>query len=541
VKVLEAKHRPACIFAFLVTLYLLLFYRLGLLGLVGPDEPRYAQVAKEMSRSCDWITPRLHDEPWFEKPILLYWLVALNFKAFGISELAARLPSALSALVGCLTVFEIGRRWISFRCGLFAGLILATSPLYFSLARAASFDMLLTALLTLSLASLFFCLLDSNSAGTIPGSRPRIPLAFYFCLALAVLAKGPVALALVGISVLSFLLLQRRYGFSLDLGFIRGCAVVTLVALPWYGVCYYQNGWPFLREFILEHNLARFATDQFQHVQPLWFYGPVLFFGFFPWFFQALLGILRLLRRSRDTIGRAESLLWIWSAVPILFFSFSQSKLPGYILPALPPLAVLAAREWDRVFWKQPGEKSDRQFRIGAVFQAGVVLGIGLSLPLFVHKLTLQVGSSFFPVTFSFCVIGAIACLMTYRGQWTALFSTYVAGGVLVVILILHTLIPLLDPVESMRELARTMRTIGYSGEPVYLYKLSRRVQYGLDYYLDTKSRIIYADRDLTYPSQGSLFLLSPSTVDVSSLLLSSGVSVDFRFHDQRIIKAERR
>jgi 4-amino-4-deoxy-L-arabinose transferase-like glycosyltransferase len=140
----------------LLVSYLQFFHQLGGLGLVGPDEPRYAQVAREMAASGDFVTPRLHGEPWFEKPILYYWMAAAAFKALGVSELAARLPSAMAGLLGVVAVFLVGRHWVSTRCGLAAALILASSPMYLSLARAASTDMILTSALAMSLACIYF-------------------------------------------------------------------------------------------------------------------------------------------------------------------------------------------------------------------------------------------------------------------------------------------------------------------------------------------------------------------------------------------------
>src|SRR5262245_14689965 len=152
----RAKREFVALLVLLLVFYLQFFHRLGGLGLVGPDEPRYAQVAREMAASGDFVTPKLHGEPWFEKPVLYYWMAASAFKAMGLSELAARLPSALAALLGAFAILLVGSHWISRRAGLAAALILASSPMYFSLARAASTDMVLASSLTLGLACVYF-------------------------------------------------------------------------------------------------------------------------------------------------------------------------------------------------------------------------------------------------------------------------------------------------------------------------------------------------------------------------------------------------
>jgi 4-amino-4-deoxy-L-arabinose transferase-like glycosyltransferase len=205
------KSKSALLLLFAVFVHLQFFHQLGRLGLVGPDEPRYAQVAKEMAFSGDFITPRLYGETWFEKPILYYWLTALTYKTLGVSEFAARLPSAVAGLLGVMAVFWIGWRWISFQCGATAGLILAASPLYFSLGRAASTDMLLTSMLTLSLASLYLGLFEKSEAAQAAAGTSKGVYGFYGFVALAVLAKGPVGVVLAATSLVVFVLLTRQF------------------------------------------------------------------------------------------------------------------------------------------------------------------------------------------------------------------------------------------------------------------------------------------------------------------------------------------
>ncbi len=287
-------------------LYIQFFHGLGQLGLVGPDEPRYAQVAREMVVSGDFITPHLYGKPWFEKPILYYWLAAQSYRALGISEISARLPAAMSAIVLIFTVLTIGWKWRSPQCGIVAALMLASSPMCIAFGRAASMDMLLTAALTLSLAGFYFGLSITRRNGSVTQLQqresPRIWLcAAYFSLGVALLAKGPVSLVLVGFILIIFFTLRPETYSWRKLWLIPGGFLSLAVALPWYVLCFQANGWAFIREFVFQHNLARFATDRFQHSQPIWFFLFVIIVGFLPWTLQfgaVCIQDLRRLRRS---------------------------------------------------------------------------------------------------------------------------------------------------------------------------------------------------------------------------------------------------
>ena len=157
-----SRTRASYLLLLLPFIYVQIFYGLGTLGLVGPDEPRYAEVSKEMLRNGDYVTPRLSGEPWFEKPILYYWITTLSFHLFGLNESAARLASALAAVLGILAVVLVGYDWIGLRGGVNAALILSSCILYFSLARAASTDMLLTGTLTAAWAGFYFVLFPTE-------------------------------------------------------------------------------------------------------------------------------------------------------------------------------------------------------------------------------------------------------------------------------------------------------------------------------------------------------------------------------------------
>lgn len=326
----------AAIFSLLV-LYLAFFFRLGALPFVGADEPRYARIGEEMAQGADWVTPTLRGRPWLEKPPLLYWLDAASFLVLGSSEGAARLPIAVLGALTAVLIAWLGYRIADTRTGLFSGLILATSPLFVGLARSATTDIPLTAGLTAALVFAHRALTDRRLAW---------PILSGISLAAAALAKGPVAPVLFAGIVVLFALLRRRRSWS------GPQIVVALVsfgtaAVPWYWLIWQRQGYDFVLTFWLNHHIARFISDLHHHSRPVWYYLPILAAGFFPWILFAVpSGRRKVEAGERQDPDRL--FLWLWVGVPLLFFSLSSSKLAAYILPIFPPLAVLAARQWDR-------------------------------------------------------------------------------------------------------------------------------------------------------------------------------------------------
>jgi 4-amino-4-deoxy-L-arabinose transferase-like glycosyltransferase len=305
----------------LLILYLL---DLGSTGFLGPDEPRYASIGREMARSHDFVTPRLDGQPWFEKPPLLYWTTAA---ARGIlrlpDEWAARLPVALMSLAFLYFFFGVVMREFSARTALAATAILSTSAGWLAYSFAAVPDLPMTAALGAAmLIALFDTRLDSfHKRRTNPGYAAGA------LLGLAILAKGFVPLVLFAPL---FLIARRK-----RLAMIAGCLVV---AAPWYLLCWARNGTLFWHEFFWKHQVLRYFTPLLEHVQPWWFFVPVILAGLFPW--TPLAGLL-LRGKTYDDV-RVRSLA-LWLVYALLFFSVARNKLPGYVLPLMPPLAIVLA------------------------------------------------------------------------------------------------------------------------------------------------------------------------------------------------------
>jgi 4-amino-4-deoxy-L-arabinose transferase-like glycosyltransferase len=346
----------------LSTLYFCYFRNLAALGLVGPDEPRYAWIARDMQETGDWITPRLYGKPWFEKPPLYYWSAALSFKLFGVSETTARLPSAISALFATLALAWLALRLYGAETARWLLLLLPTTVGMIGFSHAAATDMPFAATLTIAMvfAAKLLNLVPSatpqeNSGTTSTSSRrsftsftSSLSFTSILCglfLGLATLAKGPVALILSGGAVLLWALFTKRWRDAVRCLHPAAIASFCLIALPWYILCARRNP-DFFRVFIIEHNFNRFLTPQFQHVQPFWFYIPILLVAFLPWtpllVVSASFGWFKIWHERK--LSPATSLFLCWSLFCLFFFSISKSKLPGYILPGIPAIGILLAR-----------------------------------------------------------------------------------------------------------------------------------------------------------------------------------------------------
>ncbi|MEO5860235.1 MAG: glycosyltransferase family 39 protein [Pyrinomonadaceae bacterium] len=334
------------------TLYVWIFaglivtvYFFGLtIPLVGPDEPRYAQVAREMWQAGDWVTPTLGGFHWFEKPALLYWLQIASYNIFGVGEFAARFGSALFGLGTIASLWLLGRS-VESRIGVvrfsdLLALIAASSIGIIVFARGASFDIILTFPITASLVS-YWLWERRNSVWALAG--------FYFFIGVALLAKGLVGIVFPFAIVTFYHLLSWKWPkTSLLLSLFWGTAISVVVASAWYLPMYITNGWEFIDEFFIQHHFQRYTSNKYFHPQPFYFFFwvlPLMTIPWLPFFFAgAWRGIKTAIRKVDDGEEDRSLVLFsfAWLLIPLVFFSLSGSKLPGYILPALPPCLILA-------------------------------------------------------------------------------------------------------------------------------------------------------------------------------------------------------
>jgi 4-amino-4-deoxy-L-arabinose transferase-like glycosyltransferase len=315
--------RLAAIAALLALLFLYL-PGIASFGLIGPDEPRYASIGRDMARSGDWITPRLWGSPWFEKPALLYWMIGGAFRLGLDEDYAPRLPVALFS-IACLIVFYWRlQREFGVEIAAIATAVLATSALWIGFSHAAATDLPMAATFALAV---FFLLPEIEGRSSTANRAAAGAL-----LGLSVLAKGLVPVVLL-IPFLWFTRTRWRSWFN-----PAAWVAFFVVALPWYILVTTANAQEFWKVFFLEHQLGRFASGALRHVQPFWFYVPVMIAALFPWtLFLPFVG-----RRGIYTDRRLRFLAAI-VIFGFVFFSASRNKLPGYVLPLIAPLCVLIA------------------------------------------------------------------------------------------------------------------------------------------------------------------------------------------------------
>jgi 4-amino-4-deoxy-L-arabinose transferase-like glycosyltransferase len=488
----------SALFASLIIL-ICFFSHLGALGLVGPDEPRYAWIAREMASTGDWITPRLYGTPWFEKPALYYWAAAFGFRLHLPPEWAARLPSAFAALISAFVISWLGWKQSGISASVFkspallAPLLFSSSVAAISFARAGGPDMLFTAALTCAMACAATVLQRSRhlrgDGPATPGAANSIPqlIVFGASLGFAVLAKGPAGIILAGGAIGLWAVANGSWNGAFS--FVHPVAILSfcVISLPWYILCAIRNP-DFLRVFVLEHNFNRYLTPVFQHPQPIWFFLVILILGMLPWSgFLWELG-KEGLRSFREQTWRNSPALFLacWVIFPVLFFSFSKSKLPGYILPCFPPLALLLALFLSCL---REGEASTSRHR--AILLGMTWLALALSTIFWLRRLPgLAREAVHSPVI-------ELEVLVLVAGAATIAMGIFRKRGAIVLSLLIVTvlvefaglrILPALDPYLSARTYGELLQQDRRT-DRIFTYRVPRSWNFGLSFYLHREIR----------------------------------------------------
>jgi 4-amino-4-deoxy-L-arabinose transferase-like glycosyltransferase len=438
-----------------------IFFRLGSLPLSGPDEPRYARVAEEMHEQGRWITPTLQGKPWLEKPPLYYWTTIPFLSFFHETETAARMAPALCAVLAALAVYWLGSILRTRLAGLLAGSILLTSLGFVGFGRSASTDMPFTCCFTLAMAILAAALKKNLGVATIACG--------YVFLGLAVLGKGPVAIILAAGIGTCFWLLDER-GIALrKWRILIGTIVTAAISLPWFWLAFRQNGYSFISTFFLNHNLARYVTGIHHHSQPFYFFVPVIIALLFPWSGWLVLLIkspIKEIRRWREW-DPGMIFLHCWAIFPIIFFSFSDSKLAGYILPSLPPVALIMGMRFSNFL--DDNLVKTRQMKIGSYLSAAFSLAIAIAAPIYFQK---EFGNYKIGL-----LIGAIILIASLIGlafnQWSKknrLFEACALQGLLAVVITVQLAFPIIGTYHSAREIGLKALEVQRKGEPIVTY-----------------------------------------------------------------------
>lgn len=480
------------------------------LGLVGADEPRYAQIAHEMlvrfdsahtlkGRLSACVTPYLYGHPWLEKPALYYWRAMFIFQDFGVHDWSARLPSASFAFIMVALIYLHMRR---FRRGghLDAALITVACAGIIGFSRGASTDMQMAAPLCIGLLG-WYAWYETDSKFWL--------FDIYFFTGVATLAKGPVAPFLAIVIVAAFAFLRREWSIIWRSVWWPGIVLYFVIVLPWFIAVQHQNP-TFFREFFLQHNLERFATNRYQHAEPFWYYLMVVLLALMPWTVLAMRALvdgiqtsvaewrLRRSKPSKRKPGRPgdafPEFLVLWALIPIIFFSFSRSKLPGYILPSIPPITILTG---DYLFrCRERG--LNRWVLLGHSLVCGLMTMFGLSLPWFVeHGAKMPHVDSLFATVFA-GIGAALLILVVVHGFGVARLRLATTGVLIFIMFFLYGVGPffgipaipatkhviqLLDSSYSARPLAEKLDTVAPPNETVAVFRVRRDMEYGLAFY----------------------------------------------------------
>lgn len=421
-----------------------------------------------MVESGDWLTPRFNYTDRFQKPVLYYWLAALSYRITGVGEAAARFPSALAGLGLTLVVFAAGRRWYDPQTGFLAGAITATSFGYVAMARQSLPDLVLAFFITLTTWAAFVAWLDDSTDGAPSRGgrthRRRWVVLSAAAAAGAVLTKGPVGLALPALVVGPLVGWEAWTGRSQlrirasDL--VLGAVVFVVLAAPWFIGMAEAHGLAYLDRFFIGENIDRFASARYNAPRPLWYYLPIVVGGMLPWSPFMLLWVSALNRSFRQRFHGAivgGRLVW-WAAAPFLFYTLSVGKQPRYILPMLPPLAVLLARAV-REHATTPG--SDRVFSVCTAIAGGLLCLVGglvyRARPVFVEWDPTWIAG----VALLMGLAGAAVLVSIVRRRWV---PTVVIAASALISIAAHTLIlssPGASPVERVAEMVLDAREVG--------------------------------------------------------------------------------
>jgi 4-amino-4-deoxy-L-arabinose transferase-like glycosyltransferase len=474
-----AKRGTVLLFLAIVAFYL---YGLGHLSFVGPDEPRYAQVAREMFLRGDLVTPTLGGHTWFEKPALLYWMMMLSFKLFGVTEWAARLPAAVSGVLTVAAVFVMGRRVDAANAGedkfpnyaFWSALAAATAIGIVVFSQAASFDIVLTMTATWGLVLYFLFDLEETVNKKYRGG---LLAGFYVFIGLSLLAKGLVGIVLpAGVLAFYHLFLRRLPKRKTLISVAWGLPLALIVAATWYAPVIWRHGWLFIDQFFVQHHFARYVSNKYHHAQPVYYYlivVPLLAVPWTPFLVDGLAQFKSWLGRARvATDDEADHSLRLllnfalaWFLFPLVFFSFSGSKLPGYVLPVLPAAALIVGRQWLRL----RTDSGVWALRI----TAGIFLLFAGGALIFSWRTGNLSLSSALLLAAPLLVAGCFVFIFTRKPATSV--ALMAAMAVVALIVVLFRVAPLFAEPESSLRLLRLAEARGYSEAAIYGLQRSDR------------------------------------------------------------------
>ena len=429
---------------------LILFANLGGAALFEPDEGRNAEKAREILLLKDWVTPHENFLPVLDKPIFFYWLIALSYKVFGISEWSARLPSTMAALGCLLLVYSFARKHWGLWVALWSMLILLTSIEFFVLARIVIADMTLTFFVTLALSSFYSAVHVENEK-----ARKLYCLLMYGALGAGTLVKGLIGLFIPGVVFFFYLLFRKKWSAWRRLYLLPGALLYLAIVAPWYLWVDARNP-GYLRYYFWDEHFTRYLTGEFNRTKSWYYFFLVVAIGFLPWTIHLPFVVRNLWKKLDDKV----LFLILWVILPFTFFSASNSKLPHYVLPIYPALAILLGQTAVE-FFGESRSKSRWILYLPWALTAGFVLYL-LVGGMWRHLLPSEIRTA---VSDHLSLVAACAALMALiygsfayanvRGSWKGQGAAYLCACVSIALSLL--LAGQLIPAASLRRSARTL------------------------------------------------------------------------------------
>jgi len=367
----------------LVLCYGFFIFGNGIMSLTNPDEVFYTLTAKEMVNHNTWMTPYLFDQPQFEKPIFLYWMMRIGFIFLGINSFSARFSPAIFALFGVVAIYLLAL--IGFKNekkAFLSALILMSSGLYIGLARTVFTDMIFSVFILFSLAAFYWGY--SRKKQSITGI-----LLFYFFSALAVLTKGPLGFLIPFFVVFVFLLIRKDLKIILSRGSLLGFIIFVFVSVPWYWLMIHKYGATFINEFFYNDHIRRLLEAEHAFNDTWYFYPASMIFCMFPWSMYVVGGAAYLFKQLKKGLEPFHLFIGIWIVSVFLAFQFAHSKLTSYIFPVFPALSLIAA-DYIYDFAKEQAKKRSIFYLSLATLFIILIIPVGMLVALKTYEVYLS-------------------------------------------------------------------------------------------------------------------------------------------------------
>jgi len=447
---------------------ILLSYNLGGYALWDPDESRHAEIAREVFTAPSgrgWIVPSLNFRHYYDKPILFYWLVGTAYAVGGVNELAARAVPAAAALGTVIAVYLFAARTWSVGAGFAAAVVLVTACEFAALGRYANLDMVLTLWVTLGILAVHRWTQRAEA-----GRSLRLAA---LCAALGMLTKGLVAPVLIGLVALLYLAVTRQLRLLAHAGLASSAGVFMAVAGPWYLAAGLVQP-DYLREFFLLHHYRRFVESApYLHPGPIYYYVPMLLMGFFPW--SVLLPATARGTLMRGQRGPADLFCLCWAAGVLVFFSLSQGKLGTYILPSLPPLALLTGRYVSGLLTRPDLPSVERRLiGAGMIIAAGVCLAAVPVLLVLSWRVYDGAWTRTSLLSATMIPVGAVLALLVRHRRYRATPIVLAIGFFFGLVVFYRWAAPSISSVRSEAPLAATIASSApeSAGAPIVAYSV---------------------------------------------------------------------